>query len=49
MRPGPSIDLSDQRGRWTILYFYPDDDTPGCTVEACEFRDSNDDHPRARG
>jgi len=34
--------LSDQTGRWTILYFYPKDDTPGCTVEACEFRDSND-------
>jgi thioredoxin-dependent peroxiredoxin len=33
--------LADQRGRWTILYFYPKDDTPGCTVEACEFRDSN--------
>lgn len=31
--------LVDQRGRWTILYFYPKDDTPGCTVEACEFRD----------
>jgi peroxiredoxin Q/BCP len=34
--------LSDQRGRWTILYFYPEDDTPGCTTEACEFRDRND-------
>ena len=34
--------LSDQRGRWTILYFYPKDDTPGCTVEACEFRDANE-------
>jgi thioredoxin-dependent peroxiredoxin len=34
--------LSDQRGRWTILYFYPTDDTPGCTTEACEFRDMND-------
>jgi peroxiredoxin Q/BCP len=34
--------LADQRDRWTILYFYPKDDTPGCTVEACEFRDSND-------
>ncbi len=34
--------LADQRGRWTILYFYPTDDTPGCTVEACEFRDSNE-------
>jgi peroxiredoxin Q/BCP len=34
--------LSSQRGRWTILYFYPEDDTPGCTVEACEFRDRNE-------
>lgn len=34
--------LSDQRGRWTILYFYPTDDTPGCTTEACEFRDANE-------
>jgi peroxiredoxin Q/BCP len=34
--------LADQRGRWTIVYFYPTDDTPGCTVEACEFRDAND-------
>ena len=34
--------LADQAGRWTILYFYPKDDTPGCTVEACEFRDSNE-------
>ena len=34
--------LSDQRGRWTILYFYPEDDTPGCTVEACEIRDANE-------
>jgi len=33
--------LSEQRGRWTILYFYPKDDTPGCTTEACEFRDAN--------
>jgi peroxiredoxin Q/BCP len=33
--------LSDQRGRWTVLYFYPKDDTPGCATEACEFRDSN--------
>ena len=32
--------LSDQRGRWTILYFYPKDDTPGCTTEACAFRDA---------
>jgi peroxiredoxin Q/BCP len=34
--------LADQRGRWTILYFYPTDDTPGCTTEACGFRDVND-------
>ena len=34
--------LSDQRGRWTILYFYPKDDTPGCTTEACAFRDANE-------
>jgi len=33
--------LSDQRGRWTVLYFYPKDDTPGCTTEACEFRDAD--------
>jgi peroxiredoxin Q/BCP len=34
--------LADQRGRWTVLYFYPKDDTPGCTIEACEFRDANE-------
>jgi peroxiredoxin Q/BCP len=39
---GTIHDLSRQRGRWTILYFYPKDDTPGCTVEACEFRDANE-------
>lgn len=33
--------LSDRRGRWTIVYFYPKDDTPGCTTEACQFRDLN--------
>jgi peroxiredoxin Q/BCP len=35
--------LADQRGRFTVVYFYPKDDTPGCTVEACAFRDANDD------
>jgi peroxiredoxin Q/BCP len=39
---GTTHRLADQRGRWTIVYFYPKDDTPGCTVEACEFRDAND-------
>jgi peroxiredoxin Q/BCP len=33
--------LSDRRGSWTVLYFYPKDDTPGCTKEACEFRDAH--------
>jgi thioredoxin-dependent peroxiredoxin len=31
--------LSDQAGHWTVVYFYPADDTPGCTTEACQFRD----------
>ena len=39
---GTVHDLREQRGRWTIVYFYPKDDTPGCTVEACEFRDANE-------
>jgi len=34
--------LTDQRGRWTIVYFYPADGTPGCTTEACQFRDLHD-------
>ena len=37
--------LADYRGRWVVLYFYPKDDTPGCTTEACNFRD---DLPRLR-
>jgi thioredoxin-dependent peroxiredoxin len=32
--------LSDLIGKWVIIYFYPKDDTPGCTTEACSFRDS---------
>jgi peroxiredoxin Q/BCP len=31
--------LSDRAGAWTVVYFYPADDTPGCTTEACQFRD----------
>lgn len=31
--------LSDYRGKWVLLYFYPKDDTPGCTIEACTIRD----------
>jgi len=33
--------LSEEHGKWLVLYFYPKDDTPGCTVEACEFRDAD--------
>ena len=32
--------LSDYKGKWVVLYFYPRDNTPGCTKEACNFRDS---------
>lgn len=35
--------LSDYSGTWLVLYFYPKDDTPGCTLEACSFRDARDD------
>jgi peroxiredoxin Q/BCP len=33
-------DLQDYRGTWLAIYFYPKDDTPGCTTEACNFRDN---------
>lgn len=32
--------LNDAKGKWVFIYFYPKDDTPGCTVEACELRDN---------
>ncbi len=32
--------LKQYQGSWVVLYFYPKDDTPGCTIEACTFRDS---------
>jgi len=35
------VHLQDLKGRTTVLYFYPKDDTPGCTAEACSFRDAN--------
>jgi len=38
---GAERHLSDRRGQWTVVYFYPKDDTAGCTMEACEFRDAN--------
>lgn len=37
---GPTASLADFKGRPVILYFYPRDDTPGCTKEACAFRDA---------
>ena len=42
---GETRRLTDYRGQWVVLYFYPKDDTPGCTTEACNFRD---DAPRLR-
>lgn len=35
--------LNDYKGKWVVLYFYPKDGTPGCTVEACSLRDARDD------
>jgi thioredoxin-dependent peroxiredoxin len=43
---GERLSLKDLKGRPVVLYFYPKDDTPGCTVEACEFRDA---FPRFKG
>ncbi|MBI4548766.1 MAG: thioredoxin-dependent thiol peroxidase [Ignavibacteriae bacterium] len=37
---GKTISLNDYRGKKVVLYFYPKDDTPGCTTEACSFRDN---------
>jgi peroxiredoxin Q/BCP len=34
------VGLKALRGKWVVLYFYPKDSTPGCTVEACDFRDN---------
>ena len=49
-QPAPEFELPDQLGQlhsledyrdqWVVLYFYPKDQTPGCTTEACEFRDN---------
>jgi len=53
MKKAPSFELRDQdnqlktlndySGKWLVLYFYPKDETPGCTLEACQFRDARDD------
>lgn len=39
---GATHALNDYKGKWVVLYFYPKDDTPGCTVEACSLRDARD-------
>jgi peroxiredoxin Q/BCP len=41
---GQSVSLAALRGQWVVLYFYPRDNTPGCTKEACGFRDRYPDY-----
>ena len=36
---GENVSLNDYKGKKVVIYFYPKDDTPGCTIEACNFRD----------
>ena len=43
-----SLRLSDLRGKPVVLYFYPKDDTPGCTTEACSFRDAAPDFKKLK-
>lgn len=40
---GNTHNLAEYKGRWLVLYFYPKDDTPGCTIEACSLRDARDE------
>jgi thioredoxin-dependent peroxiredoxin len=44
---GESIRLADLRGKQVVLYFYPKDDTPGCTTQACGIRDADGEFERA--
>ena len=37
---GATVSSSQLRGAWSVVYFYPKDDTPGCTAESCSFRDN---------
>jgi thioredoxin-dependent peroxiredoxin len=41
---GNTVSLSDYKGKTVVLYFYPKDDTPGCTKQACSFRDAQSDY-----
>lgn len=43
---GEKVKLSDLKGKRVVLYFYPKDDTPGCTKEACSFRDADDEYSK---
>ena len=44
---GETVSLKDLRGQKVVLYFYPKDDTPGCTKEACSFRDACSEYKKA--
>ena len=46
---GKKVSLKDLLGQWTVLYFYPKDDTPGCTTEASEFTTNWDQFQKLRG
>jgi peroxiredoxin Q/BCP len=43
---GVNQNLRDYRGKWVVVYFYPKDDTPGCTLEACSFRDNYNEYQK---
>ncbi|MFA9288705.1 MAG: thioredoxin-dependent thiol peroxidase [Weeksellaceae bacterium] len=43
---GTNHTLSQYKGQWVVLYFYPKDDTPVCTIEACSFRDMADEYKK---
>ena len=46
---GQTVKLSDLRGQRVLLFFYPKADTPGCTIQACGFRDNYDTISESRG